>query len=96
MSEAIEDVRTLVERGVAIWAEAKVAGTLEAVLDALYRHEINVGLQSFWDGGWEVWIGDDMNGHRAECNFTGDEIDEIVPWLIDCADKMYPGLRGDA
>ena len=35
---------------------------LSDVLAALYASEINCGLESFWDGGFRVWIGDPLNG----------------------------------
>ena len=95
MSQAPEDVRTIIEHGVAQWAAAKREGTLSAVLEALYDHEINVGLQSFWDGGWTVWIGDDMNGHLAELGVERDEFHRITPWLIDVAERRFPALLGN-
>jgi hypothetical protein len=69
---------------------------LETVLGALYAHEINCGLQSFWDGGWSVWIGDDMNGVRAEADFQRDQLTDIPAWLADNAERLYPALRNAA
>lgn len=70
--------------------------TLDHVLEALYAHEINCGLQSFWDGGWTVWIGDPMNGQRATADFDRDQFDAIPAWLADNAERLYPALRGIA
>ena len=39
---------------------------LERVLQALNDSEINAGVQTFFDAGMRVWIGDEMNGIRAE------------------------------
>jgi len=39
------------------------------VLGELYESEINAGMSSFWDNGFRVWIGDDMNGRVAERKF---------------------------
>jgi hypothetical protein len=32
------------------------------ILQALYDSEINCRIESFWDGGWTGWLGDEMNG----------------------------------
>lgn len=52
---------------------------LQQTLEHLYRREINCGLSSFWDGGWDVWIGDELNGYRAEGNVN--TLAEAAPWL---------------
>lgn len=70
--------------------------TLDVVLQALYDFEINVGLQSVWDGGWEVWIGDEMNGHGAKTSFERDQFHLIAPWLADNAERLYPALKAVA
>ena len=36
---------------------------LEEVLAWAYGLEINVRVDSFWDGGWNVRLGDDANGY---------------------------------
>lgn len=43
-----------------------MAETLTDVMADLYGHEINCGMESFWDGDWSVWIGDFMNGRKLE------------------------------
>lgn len=40
--------------------------TLETVLAGLYRSEINCSISTFWDMGWDVRLGDEMNGWKAE------------------------------
>jgi len=62
---------------------------LQYLLQALYNSVINCGLQSFWDGGWTVWIGDDMNG-KEEATFDNDRIWDIATWLRDRACKKFP------
>lgn len=62
--------------------------TLTAVMRALYANEINVAISSFWDGGWDVKLGDEMNGFKAESNF--DNLDDAASWLIDEAKKAFP------
>jgi hypothetical protein len=37
---------------------------LEAILRRLYKSEINITISVFYDGGFNVSIGDDMNGWR--------------------------------
>lgn len=64
--------------------------SLETVLGALYSQEINCGLSSFWDGGWRVWIGDEMNGHRAEADFGRGDLHLIAEWLATNAERLYP------
>jgi hypothetical protein len=39
---------------------------LEHVLHWLHDSEINAGVQTFFDAGMRVWIGDEMNGIRAQ------------------------------
>jgi hypothetical protein len=39
---------------------------LERILQQLHDSEINAGVQTFYDAGMRVWIGDGMNGIRAE------------------------------
>lgn len=64
--------------------------SLSAVLRRLYDSEINCGLSSFWDGGWSVWIGDDMNGRRADDNFDNGQLAEAAYWLHNTALRVYP------
>lgn len=62
--------------------------SLTAVMQALYASEINVEISSFWDGGWDVKLGDQMNGFKVEKNF--DNLDDAAPWLIAEAKTAYP------
>jgi hypothetical protein len=39
---------------------------LEHILQQLHDSEINAGLQTFYDAGMRVWIGDEANGIQAE------------------------------
>lgn len=64
--------------------------SLTSILQALYRSEINCSISCFWDAGWDVKLGDEMNGWRAHANFTNDELDEIGPWLIRAAKREWP------
>lgn len=74
---------------------------LHEMLERLYDAEINCGLQSFWDAGYSVWIGDNSNGIKREASFSvgkgrGDYrtwIDlwqAVSVWLHENAEDLYP------
>lgn len=50
------------------------------ILQRLYDSEINFKMSTFWDGGFDWWLGDDMNGYKAEGTARSyqDAVDEIV------------------
>ena len=64
--------------------------TLEQAIFRLYESEINCGLESFWDSGVTVWIGDEMNGRKAEKQFASDELADAPNWIISKAQEIYP------
>jgi hypothetical protein len=39
---------------------------LERILQQLHDSEINAGVQTFYDAGMRIWIGDEANGIQAE------------------------------
>lgn len=57
---------------------------LTEVMTELYSYEINCGVSSFFDRGFDVWIGDDINGRRYERTFTAEEIEDGTAsmWLL--------------
>ena len=57
-------------------------------LKDLYDSEINWSLSTFWDGGIDVKLGDELNGFKDEANF--DTIGECVDWLVEAACAYYP------
>lgn len=63
---------------------------LGTVLTNLYASEINCGLASFWDGGWVAWLGDDLNGRKAEETFLDEDLSEVAGWLAREAFLAYP------
>ena len=69
------------------------APPLESVLAALYGSEINCGLESFWDGGFRVWIGDHLNGHFVEDRIPSDRADTMSMWFIQNATAIFPESR---
>lgn len=42
--------------------------TLDEVLRRIYRCECNISITTFWDGGYELKLGDHINGFVAEGN----------------------------
>ena len=60
---------------------------LEAI-QGIYDSEINISISSFWDGGWNAQIGDDMNGFKDSAAF--DCIEECLDWLIHRVVDIYP------
>lgn len=57
------------------------ADTLAPVLRDFYAWEINVSISSFWDGGWQVKIGDETNGFTDVANFDDDDFGAITEHL---------------
>jgi hypothetical protein len=64
--------------------------TLDDAIAMLYAREINSGLETFWDGGLKVWIGDTMNGHDVEAGFGIEDVGKAAQWLVDEATRLYP------
>lgn len=71
---------------------------LERVLQTLHDSEINAGVQTFFDAGMRVWIGDEVNGIQAETVFTRMGSTErrwpegltAASWLYETALRLYP------
>lgn len=61
------------------------------VFQELYDSEINFSVKCFWDGGFDVRLGDDMNGTRAETNVR--TWAEVNRWLRTEAVRAYPGSQ---
>lgn len=69
--------------------------SLDRMIAALHDSDINVGMQSFCWCGFRVWIGDTLNGIKAEA--LVDSRDQawmtdgsIAQWLHECAIRLYP------
>lgn len=62
--------------------------TLQTIMQALYASEINCSVSCFWDGGWDVKLGSEIGGYKAEANF--DHLWQCAYWLRDQAIKAYP------
>ena len=64
------------------------AGDLVTELQQIYDSEINVRISWFWDGGFEVRLGDERNGYEAEEIVSS--ASEILPWLQEAIAHFYP------
>lgn len=58
------------------------------ILQDLYDSEINFSIVTFWDNGFEVKLGDEMNGFVASGNAIG--FSNAVEWLMVRAIEKYP------
>lgn len=67
--------------------------SLRKVMEALYAAEINCVVSSFWDAGFSVRLGDDMNGWRAEIVTRGTALSGAAGPLLLAALEHYPGAR---
>lgn len=65
---------------------------LQRELKKLYDSEINVQISSFWDGGWYVQLGDEINGFQKP-DWDGCELKELVPAIRELAKKYYPNSQ---
>lgn len=63
--------------------------TLE-VLQELYSSEINASISSFWDSGWLVQLGDEMNGFKESITLDSHLLHLAGTWLRMVAMKHYP------
>lgn len=59
-----------------------------SVMQEIYDNEVNISITTFWDGGYEVKLGDPMNGFVAERNV--DRWDQVEPWLEAQMIKHFP------
>jgi hypothetical protein len=76
---------------------------LERILQQLHDSEINAGVQTFYDTGMRIWIGDEVNGVQVETTIdrTGGfvaprvwpEGDSAASWLHETALRLYPDSK---
>ncbi len=57
-------------------------------LQKIYDSEINIMIYTFWDGGFDLKLGDKMNGFVAES--AVDKASEIIPWFQEQIKIHYP------
>ena len=61
---------------------------MTTVMDKLYDSEINFRISTFWDGGFDVFIGDEINGYKEQRTVRDWEAVEDTLHLL--AMKHYP------
>jgi hypothetical protein len=74
---------------------------LEHILQQLHDSEINAGVQTSYDAGMRAWIGDEMNGIRAETTINRTWAARLkwpegftaASWLHEAALRLYPDSR---
>lgn len=59
-----------------------------SIMQDLYDSEINVTISVFWDGGFNVRLGDSVNGFKAEGVVL--RWGEVEPWLKAAALEHFP------
>lgn len=57
-------------------------------LQRLYNSEFNFSIETFWDAGFKVRIGDKQNGYKAST--TVKTLDQAVAWLRQQARIHFP------
>jgi hypothetical protein len=71
---------------------------LEHILQQLHDSEINAGVQTFYDAGMRVWIGDEANGIQAEATINRTAAARLkwpegitaASWLHETAMRLFP------
>jgi hypothetical protein len=64
---------------------------LTDVMQRLYASEINCAVQSQWDAGFVVSIGDTLYGTPAASEtFAADELSAAAEWLDQKARELHP------
>ena len=58
------------------------------MLAEVYDSEINWAMESFWDGGYTVKLGDEMNGFKEE--WQADTIAHALWRLPGAIERHYP------
>lgn len=58
------------------------------IIDQLYQSEINFRIETFWDGGFTVKLGDRLNGFVDETNV--ENWAQVVDWLKHAAVRHFP------
>jgi hypothetical protein len=74
---------------------------LEHILHQLHDSEINAAVQTFLDAGMRVWLGDEINGTRAETAIIRTRAARLkwpegltaANWLHETALRLYPDSK---
>lgn len=71
------------------YSEERAMTDLESLCKKLYDSEINFVISTFWDSGYTVQLGDNMNGFLEESGCL-DDTDEVARELTRMAIKHFP------
>jgi len=69
---------------------SKSPADLLAVLQKLYAAEVNISIESDWDNGYTVSLGNLRYGFAAAEHFDARELVQVPQWLEDKAREIYP------
>jgi len=61
------------------------------LFEQLYNSEINLQFGWFWDAGFDVKMGDEMNGFIAE--FSDHDLQKCLEWIELKAKELYPDSK---
>lgn len=64
---------------------------MKTLFKALYASEINIRFEWFWDAGFDVRLGDEINGFTEA--FTSHDINEVEKWIEDIVKEKYPNSK---
>jgi hypothetical protein len=69
--------------------------TTIATLQAIQDSEINFQVETFWDMGFVIKLGDNLNGILAEKDFRKEDggLQAGVEWLVQQALKHFPDSK---
>jgi hypothetical protein len=81
--------------------EAHAMADLKHILQQLHDSEINAGVQTFYDAGMRVWIGDEANGIQVETTINRTRAARLkwpegltaASWLHKTAIRLYPNSQ---
>ena len=64
---------------------------MKNLFEQLYNSEINLSFSWFWDAGFDIKIGNKMNGFVAE--FSDHDLDVCVKWIESKVKEIYPDSK---
>jgi hypothetical protein len=68
-------------------------GVVKDLIETIHRlseSDISVGLQTVNGSTLLLWLGDEIEGIEAQCDFRFDQLDAAVDWVRDTACMHYP------
>jgi len=63
---------------------------LAGELQRIYDSEINIRISRMWDGGVDLWLGDDLGGYVAHENVS---FADVIPWVQQAIAHFYAADR---